>query len=116
MSYEQVFVQYAVIASGSSVTTSPVVTGGALYASLHVPVVTSGTMFLRSSYDQTSANFIRTIAGDVQVGSQVNFLTGPGSLAVTFGRSHLSAPYLKFESSVAQTDNRTLVFAACVKR
>ncbi|HEV8642071.1 MAG TPA: hypothetical protein VGV13_13305 [Methylomirabilota bacterium] len=74
-----------------------------------VPVITSGQLYLRGSFDQTSANFvpILTSAGMSAVSSRWYAEVGPGSLGVSFGQE-LPFPFIMLETSVNQAAVRSL--------
>jgi hypothetical protein len=97
---------YTTIASGTQVSGTVPLIGGRLFG-LWVPVITSAQVFLRGSFDATSANFLRLTnpAGS----GDWTFAAGPGSKAVTLQDPAFPFPYLRIETSVAQTDVRTLV-------
>lgn len=79
---------------------------------LWVPTVDSCQLFLQGAWDTTSANFVRLMTDQ---GSQDFVLqTGPGSLAAILTTIVAPLPALRVETSVAQTDNRTLTLISKV--
>lgn len=105
---------FTTIASGSTVSGIVALAGADLF-SLWVPVLSSGSnVFLQGSYDQTSANFLRLTnpagSGDWILGPGG---ASPGSRAVTLQDPGFGWPFLRIETSVAQTDTRT--FCVLVK-
>jgi hypothetical protein len=84
--------------------------GGDLYG-LWAPVVTSCQLFLQGSWDTTSANFVRlqNAAGS----GDWTWSVDAGSKMITLQDVAFPAPYLRVETSVAQTAVRS--FAVPVK-
>ena len=96
-------VLYAVVSSGATVSANVDLREGQLGA-VYLPVVTSADLYVRGCYDTTSANFGRLFN---EYGA-VRFPTGAGSCMAMWPMGELTPPYVRFELSVAQTDNRTL--------
>ena len=72
-----------------------------------LPTMTSGDTYLQGNSDTTSAGF-RRLADNV---GQIANATGLGSTVVLFPGGYQTPPYLRLESLVTQTDNRSIVFA-----
>lgn len=109
-------VKFTTIASGSSVS-GIVRLGGADLFGLWVPVLSSGSLlFLQGSWDETAANFVRLTnpagSGDWTLGPGG---ASPGSRAVTLQDAGFPFPYVRCETSVAQTDPRTLAFVVKIR-
>jgi len=75
-------------------------------ATLHLPVVTSGSVYLQASPDETAANFVRV---HNSLGSLWQFDAAAGSLAMTLGDDVLGGiGFARIETSVNQAAPRTL--------
>ncbi len=96
-------VLYSVVVSGAAIGPDVDLREGQLGA-VHVPVVTSADLYVRGAFNTTSANFGRLFN---EYGA-VRFPTGAGSCVALWPMGELTPPYVRFEFSVAQTDNRTL--------
>lgn len=95
---------YAVVNSGAAVSGDVDLSQGQL-GLVQLPVVTSGDLYVRGSFDTTSALFTR-VHNESGV---LAFPTGPGSAMTAWPLGILSPPYVRFEFSVTQTSPRTLV-------
>lgn len=95
---------YAVISSGQAVSADLDLRLGQL-GLVQVPTITSADLYVQGNFDTTSANFMRLqdAYGDIK------FPTGAGSRMVLWPMADLTASYVRFETSVAQTAPRTLV-------
>jgi hypothetical protein len=102
--------KFATIASGASVSGTVALVGADLFG-LWAPVVTSCQIFLQGNYDTTPANFVR-LQNPAGSGDWA-FAVGAGSKAISLQDVAFPWPYLRVETSVAQTDVRT--FAIPVK-
>lgn len=78
----------------------------ALRATVWAPTVTSGTMFLQGSPDQTSANFTRM--GNLLGSGAWTWNVGPGSCCVALSDVFGGLRFARFEMSVAQAAVRSL--------
>ncbi|MDR7401308.1 MAG: hypothetical protein QN155_03650 [Armatimonadota bacterium] len=97
------------IASGATLS-DPVAVKGADLFSVWAPAVTSCQVFLQGSWDPVT-NFVR-LTNPAGSGDWA-WALGPGQRAVTLQDVAFPFPFLRLESSVAQTDTRT--FAVVVK-
>ena len=94
----------------SGTTTGDVDLRGGPLRAIYVPKVTSGDMFVRGSFDQTSANFGRLqypIFGAPASGD-LRLPTGPGSLMIMWPSNLPSPNYVRFESAVSQASAAVL--------
>lgn len=82
---------------------------GAKTVAIWVPTVTSGTLLLRGSFDQTSANFVPIFNQNATpIASRWWVEAGPGSMAVPLDVEYLTPfPFIKLETSVAQAAVRS---------
>lgn len=97
------------ITSGSTVSGDASLPQGTPYG-IWCPVLTSGDLFIRASYDQTSANYVRIqsnafgaapVSGDLRLG------VGPGSAMVLLPTNFQWPSTIRIESAVSQTAART---------
>jgi hypothetical protein len=108
--------KFAVIFSGSTISSGFVAVPGGILFGLWAPTITSGTVLVQGAFavpgtNPASANFVRlqNPAGS----GDWTFAAGLGSKAVTLQDPAPPWPFLRLETSVAQTDTRT--FAVIVK-
>lgn len=102
-----VSVGFAAVLSGSTVT-SPIGIGNAEKIGIWAPTVTSCQLFVQGAFNQTSANFVRLMEANLtSPRSHFVFPVGPGSLGVMLESVVAAFPFIKLESSLAQTDTRT---------
>lgn len=97
----------AIVASGSSVSGTVDLTKRALLG-VAVPVVTSCDLALQGNLDTTSATFVRLLEARAPGSGDLRFATGAGSRMILVPATLETPPYVRFETLVAQTDNRTL--------
>lgn len=95
-----VIVKYPTIPLSGTLSTIVRMEAGTLFG-IWVPTVTSGTMLVQGSWDQTSTNFVRlqNPAGS----GDWTFAVGPGSKAITLQDAVFPWPFIRFETSVAQS-------------
>lgn len=98
-------VHTASIAQSESVSGDFAVAGADLMA-LWCPTITSAAIYLRGSFDTTSANFVRLTnpAGS----GDWTFAAGVGSVGITLQDPAFPWPYLRVETAVAQAAARTV--------
>lgn len=77
--------------------------GGRLQA-IYVPVITSGDLFIRGSFNTTSANFgrIQSPVFGAPTSGDLRIATGAGSCMVLWPDNLPSPSYIRLETSVAQ--------------
>jgi hypothetical protein len=92
--------KFATIPLSGMVSETVDMSGGDLF-SIWAPIVTSCAMFVQGSWDTTSANFVRLTnpAGS----GDWTFAVGPGSRMISAQDVAFQSPYLRLETSVAQT-------------
>ena len=112
LNYQPVF---TVVDSGQTVSEATHAGNGRLQ-SIWAPVVDSCQIFVRASFDSTSANFVRVIDTNIiDTGSNKGYDNplrwdiAAGSEALILEQSIEGLPFIKIETSVAQTDVRTFV-------
>lgn len=88
----------------SETITEPIYITGVGMAALMIPLVTSCQLFLRGSFDTTSANFSRISKTDGS--SDFAWNAGPGPKGISL--SDISFPYVKLEFGVAQSAVRSV--------
>lgn len=98
---------FTVIASGFAVSGTVDLTKSKGIAAIDMPTVNSGGLFVRGSFDQTSANFKRLLDTRVPGSGDLQFFTFTGCSVVPFPQQVGLPPYLRLELAGAQTDNRT---------
>ena len=95
----------ATIAQSGTVSSDASLPQGTPYA-LWCPAITSGDVFLRAAWDQTSANYVRIqanafgagpVSGDLRLG------VGPGSAMVLLPTNFQWPSTLRVETAVVQT-------------
>jgi len=98
-----------VVASGASVSGDVSVAQGRPYA-IWCPVVTSGDLMIRASYDPSSANYVRLqqnqFGGNPTASGDLRLRVGPGSLMVMIPDYVQLPSNIRLEMSVAQTATR----------
>lgn len=94
------------IASGGQLSALVAVAGGDLFG-LWAPVVTSCTLTIRGSFDQTSANFVTL--GNPAGSGDWTFAVGAGSKGVTLQDVGFPYPFFKLFASVAQGADRDFI-------
>ena len=95
---------YTVISSGAKVSGDVDLRRYPRLCNIDFPAMTSGDTYIQGNSDTTSANFHRL---QDNVG-QINNATGPGSACLLFPGGYQQPSYLRIESLVTQTDNRTI--------
>lgn len=98
------------IPQSGSISGDLAIIGGVKPGLLWSPVVTSCQIYMRGSFDTTSANFVPIDKTDGSTRWAWN--VGPGSAAVGL-ESFVSFPYMRIETSVTQAN--TAVFTVGVK-
>ena len=68
-----------------------------------VPVITSGDLLIRGSFDGSSGSFVRVSQGD---SGDLRFPTGPGSNMILWPDTISAPSYIRLETSVAQAAAR----------
>lgn len=102
MARKDLVVKSLTIAQSAFVSETFDVTGVRLIG-IWVPVVTSGQLFLKGSFDTTSANFVRVMDQNASpIASHWFANVGPGSIAVAFDLAASPFPFCRLETSVAQ--------------
>src|SRR4051812_30069854 len=102
------FVKYPNIPLSGTVSDAVDVTG-AKFIAVWLPVVTSGQLLLRGSFDQTSANFVPIMNPNATpIASRWWADTGAGSAGVLLDWAAQAFPFIKLETSVAQAAVRSL--------
>ncbi len=80
-------------------------------AMIWCPTITSGQVFLRGSFDETSANFLPIYKTDGTSRYTLEF--GPGSAMVTLDPDIVAAcAFFKIEASVSQAASRFFIVSA----
>ncbi|MDR7537432.1 MAG: hypothetical protein QN183_13835 [Armatimonadota bacterium] len=103
---------FTTIASGATLSDVVPVIGADLFG-LWAPAVTSGQVYLQGSWDPVT-NFVR-LTNPAGSGDWA-WALGPGQRAVTLQDVAFPFPFLRLESSVAQTDTRTFVVIVKLRR
>jgi hypothetical protein len=104
----QVPVKFATIAQSATVSDAVDVTGVKTLG-VWIPVVTSGQLLLRGSFDQTSANFVPVFAPNASpIASRWFANIGPGSATLAIDLAAAPFPFVKLETTVAQAAVRSL--------
>lgn len=76
-------------------------------------VMTSGDLLVQGSFDTTSANFVRLLEPHGAVASgDLRIPFGVGSRFATFPRDSFTPPYMRLETSVAQTSPASFAILA----
>ena len=101
------------IAQSASVSSGHVALGNGELLGIWCPTVTSGDLYLRASYDQTSADFVRVQQPVTLSGSgDLKFGLGVGSMYLPTEFVGNVGPFVKVESAVPQAAART--FQLCI--
>lgn len=99
---------YTLVASGASVSDTINLTTYGRPTVLGVPGITSGDLLVQGSFTPTSADFSRMLEVRSPGSGDLRFATGPGSRMAMWPETLRPPPYLRFETSVAQTNPATL--------
>lgn len=99
---------FAIVASGFAVSGDIDLRKHILEA-IAVPTITSADLLVQAGFDTTSALFTRVLEPHGAVASgDLRMATGLGSRTVSYPRDAFTPPYMRLETAVTQTDNRTL--------
>ena len=101
------------VALSASVSSGHVALGAGELLGIWCPTVTSGDLYLRASYDTTSADYVRVQQPVTLSGSgDLKFGVGVGSSYLPTGFLGNVGPFVKLETSVPQAAAR--IFQLCI--